>query len=187
MTNMKDNLEQLDKALALLTVNRARIPLEELETRYAVAYKKLTDEVRRLSEWYTDAAIEALAIPTNPKDAIGNDWLRKKVARIKEEEHLPGRLYDQIRESLIRTLDWNDLGNTIYKLLQRIEVEAWEPYHRRFVTLDFDNMADGRPYSSLLKAWWVPDPAMLGGGAWLDEAGRIRYVGCRPRETARRK
>lgn len=186
MTNTKDNLDQLDKALTQLTVNRKRVPLEELETRYAAAYKKLTDEIRRLSEWYADAAIEALAIPTDPRDTTGNDWLRKKVARIREEEHLPGRLYDQIRESLILTLDWNDLGNTIYKLLQRIEVEAWEPYHRRFVTLDYDTMTEGRPYSSLFKAWWVPDPAMLGGGAWLDESGRIRYVGCKPK-TDRRK
>lgn len=186
MEDMTTKMQQLDRAFSRLEKNRKNVPLEQLQTRYAAGYKALTDEIRQLSEWYADASIQALAIPTDPRDTGGNAWLEKKVARIREEEHLPGRLYDQIRESLIRTLDWNDLGNTIYKLLQRIEVEAWEPYHRRFVTLDYDTMTDGRPYSSLFKAWWVPDPAMLGGGAWLDEAGRIRYVGCKPKTDRRR-
>lgn len=179
MEDMTTKMQQLDRAFSRLEKNRKNVPLEQLQTRYAAGYKALTDEIRQLSEWYADASIQALAIPTDPRDTGGNAWLEKKVARIREEERCPGGLYDQIREALIETLDWNALGNTAYKLLRRIEVEAWEPYQRRY-----QGMRKGRIYSALFRGYWTPDPELPEGGAWRDENGKIRMMGYPPRRKA---
>ena len=133
-------------------------------------------EIRDYSEWYADHCLDILTIPTNPKDAAGNEWLRRTISRIKAEEHKPGGIYQRIRDALILTLDWNALGKAIYPLYLRIEKEAWNPYQRRY-----NKEVGGRIWNGLFRAWWKDDQTDPDGGYWIDEKGQLKMRGFSPR------
>lgn len=160
-------MEEAKVNFAKLKANREKIPLDQLTTKYAKAYNALVDWLEKYAAWFTQEYINCLALKENPEDTAGNEWLHKKLAAIKEEERKPGGLYQRIRDSLIEDLDEEEFRMNVWRLYDRMEKEAWDPYQQRY------NRWIGSPgnrwiYNALFDAYWLPNPEYSEGGYWID-------------------
>ena len=160
-------MEEFKVKFARLQSNRAKVPPEELKTKYAKAYTALVGWLEKYAEWYTQEYINTLALPEHPNDETGVAWLRKKIAAIKEEERKTGGLYQRIRDSLIEDLDQKEFEMNVWRLWDRLEKEAYDPYQQRF------NRWVGEPgnrwiYNSLFGLFWLPvEDDKDDGGYWI--------------------
>ena len=87
-----ERLQKFDADFQKLKKNREKVPLEQLQTRYADAYNALVAEVQAGADWFADAYIKLLVghFPRHPRDTAGNEWLDKRIAAIREQEAKPG-------------------------------------------------------------------------------------------------
>lgn len=173
-------MKEFQVNFAKLKNNRQNIPLGQLTTRYAKAYNGLVKWIEEYAEWFTEMYITTLALPEHPNDHAGNEWLHRKIERIKEDERKPGGLYQQIRDALIVDLDEETFELKVYRLFERLVKEAWDPYQQRF------NKWVGKPdnrwiYNSLFDAFWKVDPEVTEGGYWIDKDWNHKGFGYPPR------
>ena len=102
-----------------LKINREKVPLQQLTTRYARSYNTLVAEVMDGAVWFYRKCVELEEdFPTYPEDTAGNEWLAKCLATIGEGEKKPGGLVDQFRVALIDRLsmdEYHDLINRTYE------------------------------------------------------------------------
>lgn len=161
--------------------NREQVPLEVLQTKYAAAYQKMTDEIEDLSDWFCRCYIESLAFTTNPKDTKGNEWLDKKIEAIQTEVAAPGNLVEQYKKALIEDLNIEKYYELVWRIFDRMDREAYDPYLQRY------NVWTGPPenrwiYNGLLKAFWKKDESKEDGGYWIDSDGSFKGLGHPPRQ-----
>lgn len=178
--DIKAYMDEFGVRFLRLKNNRDNIPLEQLTTKYAKAYNALVGWLEKYAEWFTQEYINCLALSENPKDAAGNEWLRKKIEAIKAEERKPGGLYQRIRDSLIEDLDQKEFEMNVWRLWDRLEKEAYDPYLQRY------NRWIGEPgnrwiYNSLLGLYWLPDEKMEDGGYWIKQDRSYGRMGYPPR------
>ena len=158
-----EHFKKLDADLARLIHNREKVPLEQLQTRYAKAYNTLIAELEWDADWFADAYIESLAFPRHPEDHAGNEWLDKKIAAILEEERRPGGLVERYRAALTERMDRNEFEQLVWERYNRLEQEAFMPYWNRHCRWA------GEPgnrwiYNDIFKKWWY-SPERRGDGA----------------------
>ena len=178
--DIKAYMDEFGVRFLRLKNNRDNIPLEQLTTKYAKAYNALVGWLEKYAEWFTQEYINCFALSENPKDAAGNEWLRKKIEAIKAEERKPGGLYQRIRDSLIEDLDEKEFEMNVWRLWDRLEKEAYDPYLQRY------NRWIGEPgnrwiYNSLLGLYWLPDEKMEDGGYWIKQDRSYGRMGYPPR------
>lgn len=178
--DIKAYMDEFGVRFLRLKNNRDNIPLEQLTTKYAKAYNALVGWLEKYAEWFTQEYINCLALSENPKDTAGNEWLRKKIEAIKAEERKPGGLYQRIRDSLIEDLDQKEFEMNVWRLWDRLEKEAYDPYLQRY------NRWIGEPgnrwiYNSLLDLYWLPDEKWEEGGYWIKQDRSYGRMGYPPR------
>jgi len=178
--DIKAYMDEFGVRFLRLKNNRDNIPLEQLTTKYAKAYNALVEWLEKYAEWFTQEYINCLALSENPKDTAGNEWLRKKIEAIKAEERKPGGLYQRIRDSLIEDLDQKEFEMNVWRLWDRLEKEAYDPYLQRY------NRWIGEPgnrwiYNSLLDLYWLPDEKWEEGGYWIKQDRSYGRMGYPPR------
>ena len=78
-------MAKLDRDLQKMKINREKIPLDVLKQKYERAYNTLYAELECDADWFADMYLLTLQFPRHPEDAAGNEWLDKKINRIKEE------------------------------------------------------------------------------------------------------
>ncbi len=155
-----DDGERLKKFYAdfeRLQHNREKVPLEQLQTRYAKAYNALVAEVRDGADWYAATYINLLVghFPIHPKDAAGKDWLWNKAKAIIEDERKPGGRFERYRAALLDRLDRKEYEQLVWEIFDRVEREAFDPYWQRH------NRWVGEPgkrwiYNDIYKMYWCP-------------------------------
>lgn len=175
-----ERLKKFEEDFAKLKSNRAKVPLDQLKTRYAKAYNSLVSSIEEYAEWFADEYIRTLAIQTSPEDKVGNAWLQKKVADILADERKPGGLYQLGRDALIVNLDQKEFEYRVWEIHDRLRREAYDPYHQRF------NKWVGTPenrriYNSLFDAYWKPTDDPEDGGYWIDKDGNWKGYGYPPK------
>lgn len=173
-------MKEFNARFSKLKSNRAKIPMELLTTKYAKAYGTLVGWLEEYAEWFTEEYIKHLALPEYPQDDEGTAWVRKKIEAIKAEERKPGGLYQRIRNSLIEDLDQKEFEMNVWRLWDRLEKEAYDPYLQRY------NRWIGEPgnrwiYNSLLGLYWLPDEKMEDGGYWIKQDRSYGRMGYPPR------
>ena len=97
-----ERLQKFDADFARLKLNREKVPLEQLRTRYAKAYNATVAEVEAGAAWFADTYIKLLVdrFPRHPKDTAGNEWLDRRLAAIRAEEEKPGGRVERYRAAL---------------------------------------------------------------------------------------
>ena len=178
--NTAEYMEEFKVRFARLQNNRAKVPKEELLTKYAKAYNALVEWLEKYAEWYAWEYMKLLAIPMKPDDKAGNEWLTKKSTTILDEERKPGGLFQRIRDSLIEDLDQKEFEMNVWRLHDRLEKEAYDPYQQRF------NRWIGSPgnrwiYNSLFDAYWLPEEGHSDGGYWIDINRKYKRMGYPPK------
>lgn len=178
--NTAEYMEEFKVKFARLQNNRAKVPKEELTTKYAKAYNALVEWLEQYAEWFAQEYVKLLAVPMKPEDKAGNEWLVKKTTTILNEERKPGGLFQRIRDSLIEDLDQKEFEMNVWRLHDRLEKEAYDPYQQRF------NRWIGKPgnrwiYNSLFDAYWLPEEGRSDGGYWIDINRQYKRMGYPPR------
>lgn len=168
----KEWFDKLDADLHKMKVNREKVPLEVLQTKYERAWNTLVAELECDADWYADAYIKALPFPTHPKDEAGNAWFYKKYDAILKEENQPGRLRDQWRAALTEQMDKDKFEDLVYRRYERLLNEAFMPYWKRHCR--WTGPAGNRwIYNDITKLFWWPEhPDPKGydgesGGYWI--------------------
>ena len=168
---VKERLDKFDSDFAKLKNNRANVPLEILQTQYAKSYTALVDDIIDFAGWFTAEYIKSLSDcwPISDRDTAGNEWLQKKQAAILQRERHPGGLYDQQVAALVDRLDLDRFYDLVWRLYNRLETEAFDPYwqrHCRWV---------GQPgnrwvYNDIIKKFWYPPGKSENwpDGVWMD-------------------
>lgn len=184
--NIEAYMKQFDVNFSKLKSNREKVPLEQLQTKYAKAYNALVAAIEAYARWFTEEYINTLAIGEMPGDDSGIAWLHKKIATIRAEEKKSGGLERQIRDALIVDLDNDKFMDRVYRLHERLQNEAYNPYQQRFNRrLESTTGPDGKPwiYNSLFEAWWLPNPKYEEGGYWIDKDYNFKRMGYPPKIT----
>ncbi len=166
---VEECLQKFDAVFTRLKLNRERVPLEVLETRYAKGYAALRREVWHWGDWYITAYFNALRRPFHPADEEGNRRVHEQAAAILREEYGPGGLIEQSRAALLDRLDRDEFELLIWRIYDRAEREAYLPYWRSHCRR---TGPDGRFFSDIIqKLWWPKEeegPGFL-TGFWGDE------------------
>jgi len=178
--DVKAYMKEFDAKFSKLKSNRAKIPLNLLTTKYAKAYNALVEWLEEYAVWFTEEYINHLALPEPPQYVEWNIELEKKIEAIKTEEKKPGGLYQRIRDSLINNLNEQEFDMNVWRLYDRLEKEAWDPYQQRF------NRWVGPPdnrriYNDLFEAFWIESPDPTNGGYWADEHWKCKRLGYPPK------
>lgn len=182
MSEQEMTMQKFEQDFHRLKINREKIPLEQLTTRYERAYTALTDDVRAGAKWYTDNYIQTMVAtwPLYEKDEAENAWLEKKKASILRQEHQSGGLYDQQVAALLDKLDLDSFYDLVYQLYARLETEAFDPYWQRH------NRWVGKPgnrwiYNDIIKRFWYPPGKSdrWPKGVWMDNEYHA-YMTCHP-------
>ena len=175
MSEQEMTMQKFEQDFHRLKINREKIPLEQLTTRYERAYTALTDDVRAGAKWYTDNYTQTMAAtwPLYEKDEAGNAWLEKKKESILQQEHQLGGLYDQQVSALLDNLDLDAFHELVYRLYVRLAAEAFDPYQQRY------NRWTGQPgnrwiYNRLFGWFWNPDTERYGQPYWMDRDWSFR-------------
>lgn len=147
--------------------NREKVPLQQLQTKYARSYNTLVAEVIDGADWFFQKYMETLAFPTHPKDTAGNDWLAKRISAIGAEERNPGGLVERYRAALIDRLDMDEYENLVWQGYDRRLREAFDPYWQRH------NRWVGEPdnrwiYNDIFKKFWLPPCEGYPAGGWIN-------------------
>lgn len=75
-----ERFEKFHADFEKLKRNREKVPLSQLQTRYARGYNALLKDVRDGADWFADAYIKSCGFPRHPDDKTGNEWIDKKDA-----------------------------------------------------------------------------------------------------------
>lgn len=152
----QERLDTFDRLFKKLKANREKVPLEQLQTKYAEPYNALVAELTEAADWFADTYIDLLKFPTHPRDTAGNEWLQRKIEIIRQQEAGPGGLVEQYRAALIDRLDMREYRDKVWRIYDRLEREAFDPYWQRH------NKWIGPPgrrwiYNDIFKKyWWEP-------------------------------
>ena len=165
-------VQEFEANFAKLKANREKVPLQQLETKYAKAYNDLLRDLRVCAHCFAYAYLDALALPDHPKDTAGVEWAHRKIKAIKEAEAQPGGLLDQADAALIDRLDFQEYTGKVYQLWERIKAEVWMPYQRRYNKY-VTTKRGRRIWSSLFQAFWFPIDDALEGGIWIGMDGMV--------------
>lgn len=166
-----ERLQKFDADFEKLKKNREKVPLEQLQTRYADAYNALVAEVQAGADWFADTYIDLLVghFPRHPKDIAGNEWLDKLIAAIREQEAKPGGRVERYRAALLARLDMEEYRQLVWEIYNRLEVEAFDPYWQRH------NRWVGEPgrrrwiYNDITrKFWWPKTEGYPESGCWIN-------------------
>lgn len=147
--------------------NREKVPLQQLQTKYARSYNTLVAEVIDGADWFFRKYMETLAFPTHPQDTAGNEWLAKQISAITAEERNPGGLVERYRAALVDRLDMDEYENLVWQSYDRRLREAFDPYwqrHCRWV---------GEPgnrwiYNDIFKKFWLSPCEGYPAGGWIN-------------------
>lgn len=162
-------LARFHSDLEKLKHNREKVPLQQLQTKYARAYNTLVAEIEDGAAWFHRKYLELLAFPTHPNDTAGNEWLAKRIAAIEAEEKKPGGLADQFHAALIDRMDLDEYENLVYRSYERRLREAFDPYWQRH------NKWVGPPerrwiYNDIIKKfWWPKTEGYPASGCWINQ------------------
>ena len=127
----REMMARFEDTFRKLKLNRERVPLEVLKTKYAKAYGNLTKEMAGLADWFATRYRERMPFPQHPKDIDGNRRLAQQIAAVLAEESQPGALMDQYRKALIDDLDFDKFLDLVWELYHRTE-EVYEPYWQKY-------------------------------------------------------
>lgn len=174
------SIAAFESAFSKLKHNREKVPLEQLQTRYATAYGKLLSEVMKGAKWFADEYIKALGFKTAPADNVGNRKLQSDIDRILQEEMKPGGSFDRQKAALIDRLDDSEFYTLVWQLYERLRNEAYMPYWNRHCSLT------GTPgncwiYNDIVGLFWqAPDEAHP-DGCWIDRQSQVHLIGYPPK------
>lgn len=160
-------LQKFEADFSKLKNSRQKIPLDQLKTKYAKAYAALVLDVKQGARHFTIEYLDALALPEHPRDTAGNEWVRRKIDTILQEEMKPGGLLPQASSALVDDLDYEAFMGKVYQLYERIKAEVWEPYQQRYnkwLTFNGKRVI----WNSLFQAFWWPMDDALDGGEWVN-------------------
>lgn len=168
---MKDGerFEKFHADFEKLKRNREKVPLSQLQTRYAKGYNALLKDVRDGADWFADAYIKSCGFPRHPDDKDGNEWLDKKMLAILLEENRPGGLVERYRAALLEQLDMEAFYQLVWERYDRLEKEAFIPYWRRHCRWR------GKPgnrwiYNDIFKKfWWSREKGNPGYECWINK------------------
>ena len=166
-----ERLQKFDADFARLKLNREKVPLEQLRTRYAKAYNATVAEVEAGAAWFADTYIKLLVdhSPRHQKDTAGNEWLDRRLAAIRAEEEKPGGRVERYRAALIDRLDMEEYRQLVWEIYNRLEVEAFDRYWQRH------NRWIGPPdrrwiYNDIIKKfWWPKKEKYPASGCWINQ------------------
>lgn len=163
----REGLDKLDADFKKLQHNREKVPLDQLQTRYAKAYNALVADLQADADWYAARYLEVLAFPRHPEDKAGNEWLDRRIAAILEEERRPGGRVELYRAALVDNLDRQDFEQLVWEIYDRLEREAFDPYWQRHCRWT------GEPgkrwiYNDIFKKFWLPPCERYPGGGWIN-------------------
>lgn len=144
--------------------NREKVPLQQLQTKYARSYNTLVAEVIDGADWFFRKYMETLAFPTHPQDTAGNDWLAKKISTIEADEQAPGGLVGRYRAALIDRLDMDEYENLVWQGYDRRLREAFDPYWQRHCR----RLESGWIYNDIFKKFWLPPCDGYPSGGWIN-------------------
>lgn len=171
-----ERLRKFRADFAQLQRNREKVPLEQLQTRYAQAYNALVAEVKAGGDWYADTYIKTLVghLPRHPDDHAGNEWLDKRLAAIRTEEEKPGGRVERYRAALLERLDREKFEQLVWEIYDRLEREAFSPYwnrHNRWTGKQGNRWI----YNDIIKRFWLPPgkDERLPRGMWIDSDYKI--------------
>lgn len=166
----REGLDKLDADLKRLQQNREKVPLDQLQTRYAKAYNALVADLQADADWYAARYLETLAFPRHPKDKAGNEWLDRRIDAILEEERRPGGRVERYRAALIDNLDRQGFEQLVWEIYDRLSREAFDPYWQRHCR--WAGPPDNRwIYNDIFKKWWY-GPERRGEGKtgfWINK------------------
>ena len=89
----QEHVKRFAELYAQFKKNRERVPLKDLQGKYANAYRKLVSDLEAEADWWC-----------SPMDGLP-DWDYSKVAEIHRRESRPGGLVDKYKAALIDALD----------------------------------------------------------------------------------
>lgn len=120
-----DKMAEMEKQLRILKKNRESVPLEDLKTKYRVAYEKLLEDIRQLGSEILRDQMEGLRVRSDDQTEI--------VPKINQAIEDSGIL----RESGRVLLEY-DLEGFKEKVQQfrSIVLEVWEPYWKEVTAHD---------------------------------------------------
>lgn len=148
-----ERLKKFDADFAKLRHNREKVPISELQTRYANKYNALVETVMSHAEWFAAEYLKALAFPATRDDTEGLENLRKSLVTIEQEESQPGGLISHFRVALIDNLDRDEFDDLVEKFYERQLNEAFYPYWQSHC----HKQPDGRIYNDIFKKFWSQD------------------------------
>ena len=173
MTVMTDDemFQKYHRDLDRLKLNREKVPIELLTTRFKKGYDALLEELRKDADWFADMYLFSLKFPRHPDDETGNQEVDAKIKAIIQEENEPGHLRDQWRIALTEHMDEEELLDLSWKRYDRCLREAYMPYFNRHCR--WVGPSDNRwIYSEILRKWWLPPrhDSRLGhrSGTWIN-------------------
>lgn len=148
-----ERLKKFDADFAKLRHNRKKVPISELQTRYANKYNALVETVLEGAEYFAAAFLNALAFPVNRDDHEGFEKLYKSLEAIELEERQPGGLISRFRVALIDNLDRDEFEDLVGKFYERQLNDAFDPYWQSHCHVQ----ADGRIYNDIFNKFWSHD------------------------------
>jgi hypothetical protein len=162
-----EHFNRMEADFGKLCQNRAKVPLDILQSRYAKAYNHLVEDLKQHIRDYIDD-MAALKYPRS--DSAGsqkaNEWLEKQFERIKQEEQQPGKAYEVMEAGLIGDLDVNAFMAATFLVFDRMD----KPYQKYW---DAHCQWTGPPgrrwiYNGILKKFWLPEwPGVYPNGCWI--------------------
>ena len=148
-----------------LCINREKVPLRQLQTKYARSYNTLMAEVEDGADWFFRKYMETLAFPTHPNDTAGNEWLAKRIAAIEADEKKPGGLVQRYRAALIEHLNMAEFESLVDQAYVHRLHSAFAPYWQRHCR----RLASGWIYNDIFKKyWWPQTEGCPESGCWIN-------------------
>lgn len=167
----KEHLEKFDADFQKLKHNREKVPLDQLQTRYAKSYEALLEELRKDADWFIDTYLRTVGFVVAKDDEEAVAALRRRIDRILEEEREPGRLYSQAYAALIDQLDREAFEEKVWEIYHSLDTDAYDAYVQRFNQYPADG---GKIYNSLINGYWDPHSPRCNRPCWVDETGLYR-------------
>lgn len=178
--------QKFHEDFARLKSNREKVPLEQLQTKYAKPYNALVAAIADYAEWFTREYIRAVSPPAPPGDPESEknkeilQWMNRRARAILDDERKPGGLWERIHGALITDLDESKFQDTVYEMYKRLEDEIFDPYVQHY------NRWVGEPgnrwiYNDVLQGFWLVKPDYQEGGYWIDSNRNYRYMGYPPK------
>lgn len=162
-TATKIRLQDFNAKFRTLVHNREKIPLSELQSKYAKAYRTLVAEVTGGADWYAGTILRLRPFPTHPADFDGNNRLMNRLALMDAKDAAPGGAIERYRAALVDRLNMGEFREIAWDRYARRVREAFDPYWQRHCF----RLESGWVYNDVFRKFWLPSESGKSGG-WIN-------------------